>query len=289
MNRVQIWTLACRPKTLIAGISPVLIGTALAIAHGFFDLRLFLYTFATAIGIQISTNFANDYFDFIKGADTSERKGPMRVTQAGLVSPRGMMLGLMVALGITFLCGCYLVWHGGLVIAFALALSLLLAVIYTGGPFPLAYLGLGELFVFLFFGLVAVTGTYYLQTGHFSLSALLAGIAPGALSTAILIVNNVRDIDEDRQANKKTLAVRFGRTFGKLEYLFVILLSLLPLLCFYRQHPFCLLALFILIPAIPSLKTMMGHRNHLELNSLFAKTGQLLWLYTLLFCVGLML
>ena len=147
MNRVAIWVAACRPKTLIASMSPVLIGTTLALSQGYFNLRMFLFTLATGIGIQVATNFANDYFDFIKGADTEKRKGPTRVVQAGLVSLRQMKIGLLITLLLTFLSGYYLIWHGGLFISILLSVSLLLAVIYTGGPFPLAYLGLGELFV----------------------------------------------------------------------------------------------------------------------------------------------
>lgn len=286
MNRILIWTMACRPKTLIASISPVLIGTTLALADGHFDLRMFLFTLATALGIQVSTNFANDYFDYLKGADNEKRKGPTRVVQAGLVSLPQMRKGLLICLFITFLSGCYLIWHGGIFLSCLLSLSLLLAVVYTGGPYPLAYLGLGELFVFLFFGIAAVSGTYYLQTGTVTLTSLLAGIAPGALSTAILIVNNVRDIDEDKAANKKTLAVRFGLTFGKVEYLFTILLTLLPPVCFFRSHPFSLLTLSILLPAIPSMRLMLNHNLPSQLNLLFAQTGKLLWLYTLLFCLG---
>lgn len=286
MNRILIWTMACRPKTLIASISPVLIGTTLALTDGHFDLRMFLFTLATALGIQVLTNFANDYFDYIKGADTEKRKGPTRVVQAGLVSLSEMKKGLLICLIATLFSGCYLIWHGGIFLSCLLALSLLLAVVYTGGPYPLAYLGLGELFVFLFFGIAAVSGTYYLQTGTITLTSLLAGIAPGALSTAILIVNNVRDIDEDKAANKKTLAVRFGLTFGKLEYLFAILLTFLPLICFFKAHPFSLLTLSILLPAIPSMQLMLNHSLPSQLNLLFGQTGKLLWLYTLLFCLG---
>lgn len=289
MNRILIWTMACRPKTLIASISPVFIGTTLALQQGHFDLKIFLFTLATALGIQICTNFANDYFDFLKGADTDKRKGPTRVVQAGYVSLQQMKKGLFLCLFLTLLSGCYLIWHGGIFLSCLVALSLLLAVLYTGGPFPLAYLGLGELFVFLFFGLAAVSGTYYLQTGHITFTSMLAGIAPGCLSTAILIVNNVRDIDEDKQANKKTLVVRFGLTFGKIEYLGSIFLTLLPTLCFFPSHPFCLINFALLLPAIPSMRLMLNHTAPSQLNILFGQTGKLLWLYTLLFCLGWML
>jgi 1,4-dihydroxy-2-naphthoate octaprenyltransferase len=286
MNRILIWTIASRPKTLIASISPILIGTTLALSNSHFDLILFLFTLATAIGIQVATNLANDYFDFIKGADTTKRKGPVRVVQAGLVNLKQMKKGLLLCLTLTLLSGSYLIWHAGIALACLLSVCLLLAVIYTGGPFPLAYLGLGEVFVFVFFGPVAVSGTYYLQTGHITLISALAGIAPGALSTAILIVNHVRDIDEDRAAHKKTCAVRFGLMAGKIEYLFAILLSFLPLIYFAPLHPFTLLILGILPSAIFLIRLMFNHTAFSQLNRLFGETGNLLWLYTLLFCIG---
>lgn len=289
MNRVQVWTYAFRPKTLVIGISPVIIGATLAISQGSFDPMLFLFTLFTALAIQIGTNLANDYFDFIKGADTQERKGFMRVTQAGLVTPATMKRAMVAMFCTAALCGSYLIWSGGLPIALLLALSIALGILYTGGPFPLAYLGLGELFAFLFFGPIAVLGTYYLQTGTLSQEALMIGLSPGAFSMAFLIVNNVRDIEEDRMAHKKTMAVRFGRTFGKCQYFFSLVLSLVPILFFYADHPFSLLTLFIFLPAIPLLRTMLSYKDPRMLNSLFAKTGQLQWLFTLLFCIGWML
>ena len=289
MNTIQIWTLAARPKTLVASISPVLIGTALAIGDGIFDIALFFFTLATALGIQITTNFANDYFDFIKGADTQNRKGFVRATQAGLVEPAAMKRATLIIMAITAISGAFLIYTGGMAIATLLLLSLILAIAYTGGPFPLAYLGLGELFVLPFFGPVATCGTYYLQTGELSWDAIGAGLAPGAISTAILIVNNLRDIDEDRIAKKRTLIARFGKTFGKCEFLLVILLAFLPLLFFYSDHPFSLLALLALFPALALIRSIFINQEPRQLNPLFAKTGQLLWLYTLLFCIGWML
>ncbi len=289
MNRVQVWTHAARPKTLVAGISPALIGITLAIAEGHFNIILFLLTLLTGLCIQIGTNLCNDYFDFVKGADTSSRKGFMRVTQAGLVTPASMKRAIILAFAIAFGCGCYLIFQGGATIAALLALYILLSVLYTAGPFPLAYLGLGDLLVLLLYGPGAAAITYYLQVGSLSKEILLAGLSPGALSMAILVVNNVRDIDEDRQANKKTLVVRFGRTFGKLEFLFAILLSLFPLLFLAPSHPFCALALLILVPAVPLIRSIFRNQDPRQLNPLFAKTAQLLWLYTLLFCIGWML
>jgi 1,4-dihydroxy-2-naphthoate polyprenyltransferase len=289
MNRVQVWVYATRPKTLVISISPVIIGATLAISQGVFNPSLFLFTLLTALGIQIGANLANDYFDFVKGADTKERKGFMRVVQAGLVAPTLMKKVMVATFAIACLLGCYLIWEGGFAVALLLALSIALGILYTGGPFPLAYLGLGELFAFLFFGPIAVLGTYYLQTGALSKEALIAGLSPGAFSMAFLIVNNVRDIDEDRLAGKKTLAVRLGKTFGKCQYLFSILLALFPVLFFYTAHPFLFLVLLILLPAIPSMRAMVNNQDPRHLNHLFAKTGQLQWLFTLLFCVGWLL
>lgn len=289
MNRVQVWTHATRPKTLVAGISPALIGTALCISEGRFNWVIFLFTLLTGLCIQIGTNLANDYYDFVKGADTGERKGFMRVTQAGLVPPSAMKRAIIATFALAFLCGCYLIFQGGVGIAVMLALYILLSVLYTAGPFPLAYLGLGDLFVLFLYGPFAVLITYYLQMGTLSKDAFLVGLAPGALSMAILVVNNVRDIDEDRKANKKTLPVRFGRTFGKCQFVCSILLALVPTLFYSSTHPFSLLTLLILLPALPLMRFMIRNQDARLLNQLFGKTGQLLWLYTLLFCIGWML
>jgi 1,4-dihydroxy-2-naphthoate octaprenyltransferase len=286
---MQVWILAARPKTLIASISPVLIGSVLALSSGTFDLTCFLFTLATALGIQIGTNFANDYFDFIKGADTAARKGPTRATQAGLVLPKTMKRATGVVFALTALSGCYLVWQGGLPIAFLLALSILLGILYTGGPFPLAYLGLGDLFVLLFFGPIAVVSTDYLQTHLFSWEALLAGLSTGALSSALLVVNNLRDIDEDRLAEKRTLPVRWGRRFGKIQYLLCLLCAFLPLPLLSPAHPFSLLAFLALLPSMPLAYAVLRNQDPSQLNAILAKTGQLLLIYTLLFCVGWLL
>lgn len=289
MNRVHVWTLAARPKTLVASMSPALIGTTLCIAEGRFNGWIFLFTLLTALCIQIGTNLANDYYDFVKGADTSERKGFMRVTQAGLVAPAVMKRAILAVFALAFLCGCILILQGGIFIAAMLALYIALSVLYTAGPFPLAYLGLGDLFVLFLYGPFAVFITYFLQTGTFSLTTLLAGLGPGAISMAILVVNNVRDIEEDRKANKKTLPVRFGKAFGKFQFIFSIFLALVPPLILCTVHPFVLLALLTLLPALPLMRFMVTNQDARLLNQLFGKTGQLLWLYTLLFCIGWML
>jgi 1,4-dihydroxy-2-naphthoate polyprenyltransferase len=289
MNRVQVWAHAARPKTLVASISPTLIGVTLAISQGHFNLITFLFTLLTGICIQIGTNLANDYFDFVKGADTKDRKGFMRVTQAGLVTPIAMKCAFSAVFFIAFLSGCYLIWQGGATIALILAVYLALSILYTAGPFPLAYLGLGDLFVLFLYGPAAVLITFYLQTGILTKEAFIAGFSPGALSMAILIANNVRDIEEDRKAGKKTLPARFGKTFGKCQFLFSIFLALIPLAFLYPTHPFSLLALLILLPALPLMRAMVSNKDPYLLNQLLVKTGQLLWLFTLLFCIGWML
>ena len=289
MHAIQIWTIAIRPKTLIASISPVLIATTMAIKIGSFDWLIFLCTMCTALGIQITTNLANDYFDCLKGVDTYERKGFIRVTQAKLVSHKTMRQAIVVSMLLTLLTGLYLVIIGKALIACLLIVSLCLSILYTAGPYPLAYFGLGDLFVFIFFGPIALSGAYYLQIGSLSLEALFAGIALGAISTAILTVNNVRDIDEDRLANKKTLVTNFGKSFGKWEYLCCLLTAFGSSFFFYESHPFALCSILCLLPASMLVKTMFTYKSPTELNLLLIKTGQLLCLFTALFCIGWML
>ncbi|MBS0627547.1 MAG: 1,4-dihydroxy-2-naphthoate polyprenyltransferase [Verrucomicrobia bacterium] len=286
MNSLQVWITAARPKTLCASISPVVLGSILAFSDGAFKPLMFFFTLMTALGIQISTNLANDYFDFIKGADTKDRKGPLRVTQAGLSSLSNMKKAILLSLSFTTFVGLYLVLHGGLFIACLLFLSLLLAILYTAGPFSLAYLGLGDLFVFSFFGPVAILGTYFLQTKHLSLNPILVGLGIGAISTAIICVNNLRDIAEDALVNKKTLAVRFGKSFAKIEYLFCLTLPAFIPFFFITTHPFSLFSLLFLFPAIFCLRTVFTYKDPKELNNILVKTGQLLIIYTAFFSLG---
>ncbi len=289
MNRIQVWTLAARPKTLVAGIAPTLIGISLAMSQGYFNGTIFLMTLLTALSIQIGTNLTNDYFDFLKGVDTSERKGFLRVTQAGLVEPKTMKRAIIATFMAALISGSWLIYQGGMLIAIVLAVYILLSVLYTAGPLPLGYLGLGDILVLLFYGPGAVLITYYLQTQSLSWEPLIVGLSPGALSMAILVINNIRDIEEDRKARKRTLPVRWGRSAGKIEFLLALFLSFLPPLFFYQTHPFALLVLLSLIPAIPILRAVMTNENPKLLNPLFEKTAKLLWLFTLLFIIGWML
>ena len=211
------WILAARPRTLGAAIVPVLAGCALAFAAGAFDPLASMLALTCAILIQIATNYFNDAIDHAKGADTAERLGPVRATSAGLLTPRAMMTGGVVCLIIAAVLAIPLVLHGGWPILALGIVSLLLAYAYTGGPLPLAYLGLGEIFVVLFFGVFAVAGTFYLNALEWSVAAVLAGLQIGLHSSVLLAVNNLRDLETDRAANKRTLAARFGLTFARRE------------------------------------------------------------------------
>lgn len=282
-NIMRVWLLAMRPKTWIASISPVLLGTIIAWQEGAFQLWLLLCTLLTALGIQITTNLVNDYFDYLKGADTTERKGSVRVMQAGLVTGRAMGIAIALSTLVAFVLGCTLISRGGGHIAYLLILSLALAFFYTAGPFPLAYLGIAEFFVLLFYGPVAVAATHYLQTLQVSLDAVIAGISVGLFSTAILVANNIRDVDEDRKADKKTLAVRLGRLFGKIEYSAAVLGAPLPMLFLSNKHPFVWLTCLTWIPALPLLRTLFKTEAY---DRVFIQTGKLLWLFTLLACLG---
>lgn len=211
------WILAARPRTLGAALIPVVAGCALAISISAFDPLVSALVLASAVLIQIATNFFNDAIDHVKGADTAGRLGPTRVTSAGLLPARRVITGAFLTLALAALFALPLVLRGGGIILLVGLLSLLFAYAYTGGPFPLAYLGLGEIFVILFFGLIAVAGTFYLNTLAFSVAAILAGLQIGLHSSVLLAVNNLRDLETDRAANKKTLAARFGLNFARRE------------------------------------------------------------------------
>lgn len=222
ISRARAWVMAARPKTLTAGIAPVLVGIGLADFHGVLSWLPALAALLGAVLIQIGTNFANDYYDFVRGGDTEERVGPVRVTQAGIIAPGHVRNGMVAVLAAAMLVGVYLVWVGGWPIVWIGLASVACAVLYTGGPYPLAYHGLGDVFVFVFFGLIAVAGTVYVQALTWPPDAWLAGAGLGALSTAILVVNNLRDIETDAKANKRTLAVRLGEGGTKVEFLLML-------------------------------------------------------------------
>ncbi len=286
---ISVWILASRPKTLPAALAPVLIGSAMAFADGAGHLWSALAAGFGALMIQIGTNFTNDYIDFQKGTDREDRLGPTRVTQAGLVSASAMKRAIVIAFGLAFLAGIYLVFRAGWPIVVIGLLSILMGVAYTAGPFSLSYTGLADIFVFIFFGPVAVGGTYYVQTLRIDYLVILAGLAPGFLSMAILTVNNLRDFDTDRRAGKKSLVVRFGRTFAKVEYLLLIIgATVLPLVMvkLTSQHIYAALAFVILLPAIPCIKAVFTTTDGSTLNNTLAGTGRLLLLYSIIFSIG---
>jgi len=290
-NKTENWILAARPKTLPAAIAPVIIGCAMAWSSDNFHLLSALAVMFGALLIQIGTNFANDYFDFKKGTDTEDRLGPVRVTQAGLISESSMKQGMILVFSIAVLVGVYLVYRGGWPIVTIGLLSILFGILYTGGPFPLGYNGLGEIFVLIFFGPVAVGGTYYVQALDINTSDLIVGLGPGLFSVAILAVNNLRDIDSDKKTGKKTLAVLFGKRFAQAEFLTAIIIAiLLPFILYFFFHLsvyifVALLLIFFAIPIIKNIYTVSGF----ALNDCLAATGKLLFIYAILISIGLIL
>jgi 1,4-dihydroxy-2-naphthoate octaprenyltransferase len=222
---VTTWLLASRPKTLSAAVAPVAVGTAWAWAQGAFHAGAALAAFAGALFIQLGTNYANDLFDFRKGADTPDRLGPVRVTAAGLVSEGQIAVATALAFGAATACGLYLVAHAGWPLVVIGVMSILAGLAYTGGPFPLGYNGLGDLFVFAFFGVVATAGTYFVQALAVDATVLWLSVPVGTLSTAILVVNNLRDVETDRTVGKRTLAVLLGPTAARWEYLALVAIA----------------------------------------------------------------
>ncbi len=225
LSTLRGWYMAARPATLPAAIVPVIVGAALAVTDRHFHPLVLLATLACSLLIQIGTNFANDYYDFRKGADTVERLGPTRVTQSGIFTPKQVATATAIAFGLAFLLGIYLISVGGVPILLIGIGSILSGIAYTGGPYPLGYHGLGDLFCFIFFGVLAVAGTYYLQAGTVTPHVLIASVPIGLLCTNILVVNNLRDIDTDRAAGKRTLAVRIGRAATRRQYMLFLLIA----------------------------------------------------------------
>ena len=291
LSPFQIWMLAARPKTLPAAAAPVIAGTAVAIREGVFSPGPALAALLGALLIQIGTNFANDVFDYKKGADTHERLGPVRVTQAGLLKPEQVMTGMWITFGVAVLVGFYLLTVAGWPVVWIGLFSILAGITYTGGPFPLGYNGLGDIFVFIFFGLVAVCGTYFVQAGTVSAGAIWAAIPMGLLATAILAVNNLRDIETDTKAGKKTLAVRFGANGARIEYDLMIGGALLcPLLMWLTGNAsfWVLLTWITLYRAIPLIKLIYTEKGKV-LNKGLAGTGRLELEFAILLAVGLMI
>lgn len=255
-SRLRAWVLASRPRTLTAAAAPVLLGTGLAAARDAHRPGPALAALLGALLIQVGTNLANDYYDHVRGGDTPDRIGPLRVTQAGLIPPGTVRNGAFGVLGAALVVGIYLAWVGGWPIVVVGLLSLACAVAYTGGPFPLAYHGLGDVFVFVFFGLVAVGGTYWVQAPGLPPDVILAGAGMGALSTAILVVNNLRDLETDRRAGKRTLAVRLGRPWTKAEFVALLVAGFAVPPVGFATFGWPLLTLGSLLAGVPLLKAV---------------------------------
>lgn len=284
------WILAARPKTLLAAFSPVAIGATLALSEGQFQLWPMLGALLCAISVQIGTNFCNDYCDFFQGADTADRKGPTRAVQSGLISARSMLIATIVMFAITGVASWLLYLRAGWPFLVLGVFSILFGVLYTAGRFSLAYLGIADPFVLFFFGPVAVAGTHYVQTLRFDWSTVIAGLGPGLIATGLLVVNNLRDIDEDRIANKRTLAVRFGATFSRYQYTScIVLAAMVPVVFAAIKNEWW--------PSIASLMVLPGafvmvkvwKNDGVSLRPFLGMTAGLLLLYTVLFCGGLLI
>lgn len=283
--------MASRPKTLPAAASPVIVGTAVAINEDAFRLAPALAALLAALLIQIGTNLANDLFDFRRGADAGERLGPVRVTQAGLLKPEQVAAGTALTFGLAAVVGLYLIAVGGWPVLLIGLLSIASGIAYTGGPFPLGYNGLGDLFVFLFFGFAAVCGTYYVQAGAISAAALWCSIPLGALTTNILVVNNLRDIDTDGAVGKKTLAVRLGPQGARAEYISMLGLSYVsPILMWLLEvtTPLVLLA-WLSLPWVVSPLRLLLHEKGRVLNKALAESARVELIYALFLSAGLLI
>ena len=304
ISRRRAWVMAARPQTMPAAISPVLVGVGVAVHEGLFAPLPAAAALLGAILIQIGTNFANDYYDAIQGADTADREGFTRVTAGGLIEPAAVKRAMWLTFAAAVLVGTYLVWVGGVPILVIGLLSVASGIAYTGGPYPLGYHGLGDLFVFVFFGLVAVTGTVYVQAaaavagvpttlppGTVPSLALLASLPMAGLTTNVLVVNNVRDREEDSRTGKRTLAVRFGYGVCRAEYVAMLALAYaVPVLLFLGEFgPAILLPLLSLPLAGIVTRTVLTRTDGEALNPALERTGQLLALYAVLFTAGLIL
>ncbi|MDZ7714703.1 MAG: 1,4-dihydroxy-2-naphthoate polyprenyltransferase [Balneolaceae bacterium] len=288
----KIWSEAARPQTLPAAIVPVMVGASLAYYYQSLYWPATIVALICAMLIQIGTNFANDYFDFKKGADTDERIGFERATAKGLVSAGQMKMATITTMSLAFFLGLYLVWHAGWVILLLGVLSLICGVLYTGGPFPLGYNGMGDLFVFIFFGLVAVMGTYYVNALEWSITSLWASFAVGALATNILVVNNLRDVEQDGPAGKNTLGVLLGEDALRWEYLLMGLIALAIPLYLYVKFSFgyWIFLSYLGLPwALLLTYKIWTIKDKKILNNILEQTAQYMTLFGILLSIGIIL
>jgi 1,4-dihydroxy-2-naphthoate polyprenyltransferase len=290
-NKLNSWLLASRPKTLLASFVPVMVGTALAVNVNNYNLLITFIAFICSLLIQTGTNFTNDLYDYLKGADTISRKGPVRVLASGLITVKEIKSGILITFLLAFIIGLYLVYVGGLLILIIGILSILAGLAYTAGPYPLAYKGLGDIFVFMFFGLIGTMGTFYLHTNEISLPALLSSIPVGALITNILVVNNYRDIEADKLAGKNTLAVKLGRTFTKYQFIFLIAVSFLtPLVLFlFFEFRIWIFLPYLTLPVAYNISKMLFTLDGTDLNKTLELTAKLSAVFGILFSAGLIL
>ncbi len=282
MSALRIWFMAARPRTLPTGAAPVLVGTALA--HGDFHLLRFVAALVGAIFIQVGANLSNDYSDARRGADTEDRLGPVRVTAGGLVPPRQVLIATYVAFAVAVLAGAYLIAVAGVEILLVGVLSILAGVLYTGGPRPYGYEGLGEVFVFLFFGVAAVAGSYFAQAEQWTGTAFALSVPVGLLAAALLVVNNVRDMETDRRAGKRTLAVRLGRDRTRTLYAVMIGLAFVTATLPWLFGPLEAWVLLSWLTAPLAFRLVLTIRTHTDgptLNQALAQTA----LTQLAFCV----
>ena len=289
---VRIWLMAARIRTLPASVAPVLVGTALAgFGHVFHPLR-FVAALAGAMFIQVGTNLSNDYSDARRGADADDRLGPLRVTAGGLVPPRRVLLATYISFGVAVLAGIYLIVVAGWQLVLVGAASILAGVLYTGGPRPYGYEGLGELFVFLFFGIVAVAGSYFVQVKHLEWEAFALAVPVGLLASSILVVKNVRDIETDRRAGKRTLAVRLGRTRTRSLFAGMVYVSYLlaPVTWLFGPLSPWLMITWLTLPIAARIVRLVRNRvDGPSLNQALAQTGMLQLAFCTLLSAGLLL
>ncbi len=286
----RAWIAAIRPKTLPAGILPVMVGSAAAYHDNGFAVIPALIALVCAILIQILTNFINEIYDFRKGADTAERLGPLRTVANGIISESMMMKASILVATVTFALGLWLVWIAGWAILLIGLLSLLMAWAYTGGPYPLAYKGLGEIFVILFFGIAAVMGTYYAQTGYWSYDTLFLALPLGLLSSNLLSINNIRDRETDSKAQKRTIATRIGRKNAELVLDMQTLLSyVFPIILYFRGYSYPILLPLLTLPIAVIMLKSVKSRDGRELNISLQDSAKLLVIFGLVLTIGVLL